>query len=175
LVNSDEIYNKVLQKIELTSKRSIHYINIDKNLILTDPSYQKEIANNKRFPISQIIQVTPGRWMVYYQSWITKRPNILVAINEKYIDKDLKYTYHKYGLGVDIGQLTICNEKDYPDLDMNDHFEWAEKNLFCDSKKNYKKYKNGYTVVTGFGDGSYGYIIGKYDNKIVKIIVNFMI
>jgi protein-L-isoaspartate O-methyltransferase len=50
-----------------------------------------------------------------------------------------------------------------------------QKKMFCDLKKNYKKYKNGYTVMSGFGDGFYGYSIGKLDNKIVKIIVNFMI
>jgi hypothetical protein len=176
--NTTSCKQKILEKVESTKKLNKHIINIKNKIILSDPSFEYIFKNiyQKRSNLHLKFSVKPGKWIVYYQTWLLNKPNILVMVHENYINNtnNIKYYLHRDKIGIDTGTLVIMDESNYPRYKKfsSKQQEWATQFYV---NKFFKKIENGYSVTTGFGDGFYQCMIGKDNKKIVKIIVNFMI
>jgi hypothetical protein len=161
LQNMDLIDNKITS----TKKLGKISINLSNKISIADPS----LDANKFI-------INPGMWYIYYHSWKSHPlPNKLVLCHKEYYNnKDIKYEYVKkgWGIGVDIATITIINYDDLP-KNIYENEEWWEK-MSDLGNNNYKKFKNAYSIRTGYGDGHYHYTLGKVNNKTVKIIVHFI-
>lgn len=169
----DEVYKRKLlknmnlvdNKVESTKKLGKQIMMLSKEISIADPSY----GSNKFI-------INPGLWYIYYHSWLSyPLPNKLVLCHKEYYDsKDIKYKYVKTGRGIgsDISTITVMNYKDLPNEKFKDETWWMKMSDL--GNKQYKKFKDAYSIKTGYGDGNYYYTIGEVNNNIVKIIVHFI-
>ena len=115
--------------------------------------------------------VEKGKWEGYFHSWITKeRPNIAVITNKKYTypSKKIKYKYGGY-IGVDSGQIAVVDIDKYPKNE-KEHNKWYREVVKV-TLKNGGKIDGGYAFSSGWGDGSYRYMVGRVNRKVVQFII----
>ena len=109
---------------------------------------------------------------------VTEGAACTVLLARKFIDNnDIKIFKNKTQLSNDIGTLTVMNLMDYPNFKYDDlQMDWYEdNNITYKNKTMINKLSNGYSILSGYGDGTYPLSIGKHKNKIVKIIIDFEI
>lgn len=162
----------IFTKITSMPKMHIHKININKTILICDPSSTLRPKKKSSGFISDIeFNVKPGNWFVYYQSWITNNPNICTIVHSDYFDKDVDYKLIKQQIGVDTAQLSILDIDDYiDDVDVRE----KKYSLPFISTAYFRKFTNGYTVKSGFGDGFYPITTGVKNNQIIKIMIYFI-
>jgi len=159
-------------KVESSKKIGKHSFNVHGKLIISDPTYTQKTSLNF------VSKVKVGKWYVYYNMWYSNVPNNLILVHEKFIDNnDIKIFKNKTQLSNDIGTLTVMNLMDYPNFKYDDlQMDWYEdNNITYKNKTMINKLSNGYSILSGYGDGTYPLSIGKHKNKIVKIIIDFEI
>ena len=164
------IVNSIVDtKILSTKKIGKVSMHVNDKIIISDPSYVVNSSLNAK------IKVMSGDYYCYFNMWYDSVPNNLVIVHKNHIDTDneeIKFTFKKHGLAVDVANLVVMNLSDYPKLSTNDQLDWFENNnIAYDSAKMYKKLNNGYSIRTGYGDGRYDYSIGKVNNNVLNTIV----
>lgn len=136
---------------------------LDSKVIITDPCY--DLGDSATYIINN---AKPGNWLAYARINDDGRVVSLIAVHKDFPMEEVSSESFKLvwkDLGVDSGQLAICNLADY-------HHDDNEYDKYCHATDNYAgivgEYANpanpldyaisrAYAVVTqtGYGDGTY--------------------
>lgn len=124
-------------------------IQLEEEIILTDPCYTPNEAKNNK------VKIKPGTWNVSYAQLglFLNRPEYLILSHESYNETPKRLTKLPFTIGVDSGQLGITNVSEYEKIYSGNSEAWydyicektysyKEKELTPGYKKLLEKYKN---------------------------------
>lgn len=191
------LISKSTSTIELIWREKVKNINMRKiNLgpvvMVSDPCY-----DDPTWCQAKIEGVKPGDYEVVCEKFDTgdwgERNSRLIAVHEDHVGGDLKWEFSPSEIGVDSGQAGIFDMSTYrvqglkmeipkpmPGVDieliasMSKDDDWYLK--MCQmtlSEDGWGAYDKGAVCRSGYGDGAYTLYLGKSDDQIVAIMIDF--
>jgi len=167
-------------------------IKLGDEVIVSDPCYElptwcqavvKDVLpGNYRV---DVVKSDQGGWGV--------RCSHLIAIHSNYFNKNEKFKWEHYPaeIGVDSGQAGIFSKTSYRKDEVFDgqtpnfdYVPWKEDGgeiwyaHMCDrtlGKDQWGTYSEGVVSSSGIGDGGYYLLVAKKNNKIIGLIINFLL
>ena len=148
---------------------NIGQIQLEEEIIITDPCYTpNEVKNNR-------IKVKPGTWNVSYAQIgvYSTRPEYLILSHESYTETPKRLTKLPFTIGVDSGQLGITSASEYDKIYSGDSEQWYD--FICEktyrmvrkeAPKNYKKLTEKYKNIAAL----LGKAIAAQDKELLNVI-----
>lgn len=170
---ADEGYPILVKKLKCYDStlplEHIGKIQLEEEVILTDPCYTPNEAKNNK------IKVKPGTWNVSYAQLgiYSTRPEYLILSHESYTETPKRLTKLPFTIGVDSGQLGITSASEYDKIYSGDSEEWYD--FICEktyrmvrkeAPKNYKKLTEKYKNIAAL----LGKAIAAQDKELLNVI-----